>query len=207
MRLVKGMMLSVAAAALVASPVFAHVTVKPGEVLSGSYQTFTVSVPNEKDVATTSLRLEIPEALESVTPTVKQGWEIETTEEGEGEAAKVTSITWDGGEIPEGFRDEFTFSAKTPDEASELQWNAYQTYANGLVVAWNQAEGAEPEEIEGEMEYGPFSVTDVVAEASETTATKTGGTSNVLALLLSGAALLTALGAFAFASSRNSKKK
>ena len=40
--------------------VSAHVSVRPEEVGIGTFQTFTVGVPNEKDSPTTALRLVIP---------------------------------------------------------------------------------------------------------------------------------------------------
>lgn len=147
----------------------AHVTVKPGEVATATYQVFTVSVPNEKDIPTVSVRLLIPEGLEGVTPTKKAGWEIAT----ETEDAEVRSITWSGGEITDGLRDEFTFSARTPDSPTELQWKAYQTYTDGTVVAWDEEESDDGHR-HGDGDSGPFSVTNVVAEdagASDSSAT------------------------------------
>lgn len=204
MKLLRMAGLSLAGALLFAQPAFAHVTVKPGEVLTGSYETFTVSVPNEEDTAAvTELRLVMPEGLEGVTPSVTPGWEVSVDEEGQGEDAAVTSITWQGGEIPAGFRDDFTFSAKTPDEAGELRWKAYQTYDNGTVVAWAFAEGEEPEtpgEDAAFTEAGPFSVTSVVAEAHDHSAGH-GGQSrlNLMSAFIATGALFVALAAFAIA--------
>ena len=144
----------------------AHVVVKPGEVLTSAFTTFSVGVPVEKDVATTAVKLEVPAGLGHVTPTVKPGWAI--TVEKEGEVA--TSITWSGGQIAGGFRDEFTFSAKTPSEPTELQWKAFQTYADGTVVAWNVNEADQPKKADGSPDFsasGPFSVTKVVSESAQ----------------------------------------
>lgn len=150
-------------------PAFAHVTVKPAEVATAAFTTFTASVPNEKDMPTVELKLLIPENLGHVTPTVKSGWEITTETTGPADAsghgnAKVTSITWSGGEIPQGQRDDFTFSAKTPDDQGELQWRAYQTYADGTVVAWDRTEADQPKHDDGSPDFstaGPLSVTQV----------------------------------------------
>ncbi|MBH2007427.1 YcnI family protein [Candidatus Saccharibacteria bacterium] len=138
---------------------YAHVTVKPAEVPTASYQTFTVSVPNEKTIATTKIKLDIPEGITGATPTVKPGWEISIEREGDGEAARVTSIIWSGGEIGDGLRDEFTFSAKTPEKDDKIEWKAYQTYSDDTVMAWDRAES---EGGHGEASVsGPFSVTSV----------------------------------------------
>lgn len=120
------------------TPSFAHVVVRPAEVVTAGYQTFTVSVPNEKDIATVSIKVVIPESLQNITPTQKNGWQISKENDRTGENAKTTSITWEGGSITEGTRDEFTFSAKTPEKATTLQWKAYQTYSDGTVVSWDQ---------------------------------------------------------------------
>ena len=142
---------------------FAHVTVKPGEVATASYQVFTVNVPNEKEIPTTSVKVAVPENVSSVTPTNKSGWKVSTEKEGTGEEAKVKSITWSGGEIADGLRDEFTFSAKTPDEATEIKWKAYQTYSDGTVVSWDKEE--EGDSHSEDSNSGPLSVTNVTAEA------------------------------------------
>ena len=55
----------------------AHVTVRPSQAGIGSFQTFTVSVPSERDLATVSLRLSLPDGLQNITPTVKSGWNVE----------------------------------------------------------------------------------------------------------------------------------
>lgn len=142
---------------------FAHVTVKPSEVVTAGYQTFTVNVPNEKDISTTSVKVVIPESVARVTPTQKAGWQVTTETQGEGETAKTTSVTWAGGAIGKGLRDEFTFSAKVPEKATELQWKAYQTYEDGTVVAWDQEE-EKGGHGHGDGNSGPFSVTEVVSE-------------------------------------------
>ncbi len=150
---------------------FAHAAVKPAQVGIGITQTFTVGVPNEREVATTGLRLVVPEGLEHTTPNVKQGWRIATksqpvTVDMEGEHPPVTEIIWSGGVIPEGQREEFVFSAKVPASETKLVWKFYQTYADGKTVAWELAPGSEqPKDAEGKPDYssvGPASVTDVV---------------------------------------------
>lgn len=145
-----------------ANTTFAHVAVKPGEVMTATHQVFVVNVPNEKDIPTVSVKLLISKNISSVTPTVKSGWEIVTEKENE----KVKSITWSGGEIAEGLRDEFTFSAKTPDQPTELKWKAYQTYSDGTVVAWDQEKS---DDKHGDNS-GPFSVTIVTTKSADATA-------------------------------------
>lgn len=173
-KIVAGMTLGASALVVgMASVVSAHVVVRPGDAKTGAYQTFTVSVPVERDTPTVKVKLDIPEGVVSVTPTTKPGWDIQTTKEGEGDAAQVTSITWSAGKIDVGFRDEFTFSAKTPDQPGDLAWKAYQTYRDGTVVSWDQQPGGD--EDEGGT-TGPFSVTKVQAESDQDAALKQANT-------------------------------
>ena len=137
------------------SSVSAHVTVKPSEVSVGAWQTFTVSVPVEKDNPTVAVRVVIPQGLESITPNVKPGWKISVKKE----ADKATEILWTGGVIPAGQRDVFDFSAHVPGSEGDLTWNAYQTYQDGSVVSWDKS--AQDGETEGEN-TGPASHTRVI---------------------------------------------
>lgn len=149
----------------------AHVVVRPAEVVSAGFQTFTVGVPNEKDIPTTSVKLLIPQGLQHVSPTQKTGWDIAIEKEGAGESARVASITWNGGSIGEAFRDDFTFSAQVPEHATTLQWKAYQTYADGTVVSWDKEDSGHGHDNQNPNE-GPFSVTEVVTETAAAKATQ-----------------------------------
>lgn len=143
------------------SSAFAHVVVKPAEVVTAGFQTFTIGVPNEKDISTTSIKLVIPDGLKYVQPTQKEGWQIDVEKDGTGEDAAVKSITWSGNDVKAGFRDDFTFSGQVPEKTTELQWKAYQTYSDGTVVSWDKATQGEDSET---LTSGPFSVTKVVAD-------------------------------------------
>lgn len=154
----------------VASAASAHVVVKPSDVKTSTYQTFTVSVPTEKDNPTVSIKLQVPEDLASVRPTVKAGWTITTDKQGTGEDSKITTITWTGGRIDAGYRDDFTFSAKAPEHAMDLQWKVHQTYQDGTVVAWDQAESNDADSENATT--GPFSVTRVAADSDQDIALK-----------------------------------
>lgn len=160
-----GLAVGIGALVISSTNVSAHVVVKPAEVLTASFQTFTVGVPNEKDIPTTSIKLDIPAGLKFVSPTQKAGWKIDLVKDGD----DVKSITWMGGDIDVGLRDDFTFSAQVPAATTELHWKAYQTYSDGTVVSWDQA--ATDTEHSG-ADSGPFSVTKIVTESSADTAIK-----------------------------------
>ncbi len=151
----------------------AHIAVNPSDVKTGTYQTFTVSVPTERDDPTVSVKLEVPTSLTDVTPTVKPGWTIQTEKHVEGEEAMITTITWTGGKIDAGYRDEFTLRAKTPSQPADLQWKTYQTYQSGVVVSWDQQpDGSEEGEDEENLTAGPFSITKVETDSDQDTALK-----------------------------------
>jgi uncharacterized protein YcnI len=141
------------------SNAFAHVVVSPKQVETAAFQTFTVSVPNEKDTATTSLKLNMPNGLRYVTPTSKAGWTITTDKNSDN--TNVQTITWSGGSIAAGFRDEFTFSAQVSAEPTNLTWKAYLTYADGTVVSWDASE------TDNDENEGPASITKVMANANQ----------------------------------------
>ncbi len=153
----------------------AHVVVKPNQAGVASYQTFTVGVPNEKDIPTVALKLLIPEGVKSVSPNVKPGWAINLTKNGEGEDAKTTEINWTEGEIPAGQRDDFLFSVQVPGKKTTLNWKTYQTYADGTVVSWDQNPTSmrnisheKMEELEKKGK-GPYSQTHIINDLFTTT--------------------------------------
>jgi uncharacterized protein YcnI len=150
----------------------AHVTVKPAEVLTASFNSFIVGAPNEKEMAFNEIKLEIPEGLKHVTPSVKPSWDVNVEKVGEGEEATVKSITWSGGSVPSGFREDFAFSAQAPGEAGDIQWKAYQTYEDGVTVSWNLSSEEQAKSDDDSHDFstsGPFSVTKVVVENAENT--------------------------------------
>lgn len=193
----KGIAIISALAFLFISPVgvAAHVVVSPNKANVGERVTFSVGVPNEKDIPTTAVRLVIPAELESVQPLTDSSWKIEIKSEGEGEEAKVTEIIWAGGSIPAGFRSELKFRGKVPASESNLIWKAYQTYADGTVVAWD-ADPATTGDSHGGSELLPYSQTEVVNDLAETPVTSGNWLINnmpVVALVLSGLAVLLSL--------------
>jgi uncharacterized protein YcnI len=170
-KLVLGLIGAVVLTISLSSSVLAHVVVSPNQVETAGFQTFTISVPNEKDSGTTTVKLTMPSGLNYVTPTTKVGWDIAI---GRNDANNsVTEITWSGGTIAAGFRDEFTFSAQVPAKPTELTWKAYQTYADGTVVSWDTTNN-ETNHDSQDSNIGPASNTKVVTTASQAELSDTG---------------------------------
>lgn len=154
---------------IIPATAFAHVVVLPDSVGVSKFQTFTTSVPNEKEVAVTALRVVIPDGLKEVSPTVKPGWQIDTKKSSDGTA--VTEIDWTGGSIPAEQRDDFTFSAQVPAQVTTLKWKAYQTYADGSIVSWDQ-EPKGSDDATGNK--GPLSETKILNDVAPATVAASG---------------------------------
>jgi uncharacterized protein YcnI len=145
--------LSICTMLSVSAPAWAHVVVSPEEVAAGDYETLTVSVPTEKEVPTTKIRVEVPEGflLSGVQPV--PGWEYAFEENG----GVITAVTWSGGEIgPREFQ-QFLVQAQAPEEPGEYPWRAFQTYGDGSVVEWTGPPDAEE----------PASVVEVVSSGTD----------------------------------------
>jgi uncharacterized protein YcnI len=175
---VGGVALSLCAMLSVSAPVWAHVVVSPEEVTAGDYETLTVSVPTEKEIPTTEIRVEVPEGflLSGVQPV--PGWEHAFEEDG----GIVTAVTFSGGEIlPREFQ-QFLMQAQAPEEPGEYPWKAIQTYKDGSVVEWTgPPDSEEPasviEVVSGGSEHLQSSPQSSQASASQ----KAGGEAKILA--------------------------
>jgi uncharacterized protein YcnI len=170
--------LGVGAMLAVSAPAWAHVVVSPEVVTAGDYETLTVSVPTEKEIPTTEIRVEVPEGflLSGVQPV--PGWEHTFEEDG----GVVTAVTFSGGEIrPREFQ-QFLVQAQAPEEPGEYPWKAFQTYKDGSVVEWTGAPDSEEpasvvEVVSGGSEHSQSSPKPSGASASQ----KAGGEAEVLA--------------------------
>ena len=152
---VAGAVVGVGAMLALANPAAAHVVVSPEEVTAGDYETLTVSVPTEKEVPTTEIRVEVPEGflLSGVQPV--PGWEHAFEED----RGVVTAVTFSGGEIrPREFQ-QFLVQAQAPEEPGGYPWRATQTYEDGSTVEWTGAPDSEE----------PASVVEVVSDGPEAT--------------------------------------
>ena len=111
----------------------------------------------------------------------------------------VTEIIWSGGYIPAGQRDDFVFSAKVPTVATTLRWKAYQTYADGSIVSWDQDAHTTASSTEF-SKLGPFSTTEVIDDILISTETGRGSYSISTALSI----IALALSVIALTRTRNS---
>ncbi|XRG78643.1 DUF1775 domain-containing protein [Rossellomorea sp. GAMAL-10_SWC] len=170
----------------------AHVVVNPKISTPGAWETYTMKVPSEKEIATTKVTLKIPSKFEFVSYQPVSGWKFSETKDANG---VVTSVTWsaenDG--IQAGQFQQFVFMAKNPDAEVNGAWDAYQYYKDGSIVEWTGDEKSE----------APHSITNIVKDTavkSETVKTtevkkdtEKSSSSNTSLILSIGAAVLSVI--------------
>ncbi len=190
-RITAALMLAAVASLVAPSLLSGHAVVYPRSSNSGSFERYSIRVPNEKTVATTRVEIRFPAELRVTAFSDVPGWTLEVVTDS---AKNITSAIWTGTLPPQRFA-EFPFVARNPKEGAQLVWPVFQTYADGERVEWTGAPGTK----------APASVTTLAAApaagaaADTATATKPGTTSgssgwaSYLALLLSVVSLGLAL--------------
>jgi uncharacterized protein YcnI len=143
------------AALLFTTGVSAHVTVNPKEAVVG-YSVATIRVPNEKDVATTRVRVVVPEGVDVHGVMPVSGWQYTAVREekkanpvaegGDGHAdnGRITEVVWSGGRVGVGEFMEFPLSVQYAADMEKATWKAYQTYAGGEIVPWDGSDDKHP---------------------------------------------------------------
>jgi uncharacterized protein YcnI len=119
------------ALALCPLAVDAHVTVWPQQSRAGSSERYTVRVPTEGNVATTSIDLEVPAGVTVTGVLAPTGGTYELAREGD----RITRITWRQ-EIKPREVGEFVFFAPNPPQGGPISWRAHQRFADGFVTDW-----------------------------------------------------------------------
>lgn len=175
----------------------AHITITPDAVAPDSFQTFNITIPNEKEVAFNEVKLTLPEGVGYVMPMTQPGWLVSLDKN---QSDEVESIKWSGYEVPPDFIADFSFNLQVPAEETDMRWKIAQTYTNGEVVNWvstddtkSPHEGSPTED----EDMGPMPVTRVIegAEGGSAASIATADTAGraqafgVIALLLSVVAL------------------
>ncbi len=129
--------LAIAAALLVVpSLALAHVGVLPRQSTPGAEERYTVRVPTEGAVSTTSVRLEIPDGVTVLEVERYAGEAFAVQKNGD----RIVSITWTK-EIKPKEMSEFFFRARNPASGAEIAWKAHQHFADGTVTDWVEPAG------------------------------------------------------------------
>ncbi|WP_418303825.1 YcnI family protein [Paenibacillus crassostreae] len=137
------LLISVVASIMVfAGVASAHITVKPATSTPGAWETYTIKIPVEKDIATTKVSLKIPTEIVFKQYQPVPDWQISTEKDS---AGKISTITWTatGEGILAGEFEMFNFVAQNPTEDTSVAWDAYQYYKDGTIVEWTGEEGSD----------------------------------------------------------------
>ena len=143
MRIFRAVAAGAIAAAVFPALASAHAVVSPSVVKAKTLQFFTLSVPTEKENATTtSIEFTPPGgfAIDSFAPV--PGWKRQVQSTGSGEEAVVQKVTWTGGKVPTGEDSVFGFNASTSGSKT-YSFTVRQTYSSGEVVDWSGPESSE----------------------------------------------------------------
>lgn len=130
-------------ALVVAATASAHAHMSPPLVLAKQSQLFTLAVPTEKEGATTtSVSVTFPAgfAVDSFVPT--PGWKRTVAQNGSGDSATITKVTWTGGHVPTEEDSTFSFLAE-PQKVGSYVFHVQQTYSDGTVVDWSGPESSD----------------------------------------------------------------
>lgn len=124
----------------------AHVTVTPDAPVAGGYDVLTFAFGHGCDGSpTTALRIDVPEGLDSVTPTIQPGWDIDV--ERSASDGLVTQVTYTAQEpVPDDRRATIALGVKYADDAaSTLAFPVEQLCTDGA-TSWSEiaAEGEDP---------------------------------------------------------------
>jgi len=125
----------VALVALVtASVASAHAILSPPVALDKKLQQFTLSVPTEKEGATTTqIELKVPAGCAIDSYESAPGWK---------RTVAGSTVTWAGGRVPTEEDAVFHFNASTSG-AHTYTFTVLQTYSNGEVVSWSGPESSD----------------------------------------------------------------
>jgi uncharacterized protein YcnI len=127
-----------ATTAIFVAPAAAHVSIQPATADANRFQEYTVRVPTEKDVPTTSVRVVFPEGFDALRfRPPAPGWRYELERDAKG---RIASVTWSGSTIGREEYELFQFMARSR-KPGRYKLEAYQTYNGSEVVGWvNDAE-------------------------------------------------------------------
>lgn len=121
---------------LVSAAAEAHVVVLPLESAVGATETYTMRVPAEGNVATTSVELTVPDGV-AILSVEAPATSYRLNKDGD----RIVTITWDAN-IPPGESQAFVFVARNPIVAGEIAWKARQFLADGTSNDWIEPVGS-----------------------------------------------------------------
>src|SRR4051812_1557384 len=132
-----------AALAIAAPSAWGHAIVSPAVAKTGALQYFTLSVPTEKEGATTTkIELNVPNGFSIDSYEPAPGWKRSVQATGSGEDAVVHKVVWTGGRVPAEEDSVFHFNGEVA-KAATVEFTVQQMYSDGTVVSWNGPESSD----------------------------------------------------------------
>jgi uncharacterized protein YcnI len=122
----------------------AHARISPPVSIAGKLQLYSLAVPTEKaGLTTTKIVLAVPGGfgIDSFVPAAA-GWHRQVQQNGSGDRAVITRVTWTGGHTPMGEDSLFQFLAQ-PSAARSYTFQVQQTYSDGSIVNWDGSESSD----------------------------------------------------------------
>jgi uncharacterized protein YcnI len=130
----------------------AHVELDPNSAVVGE-QIYGINMPNEKDIPTVELRLDVPDNVYVTGILPVSGWSF-TTKTAKVPQAKtadgdmlptdrITEIDWTGS-LGAGQYQTFGIATYYGGDPGQLVWKAYQKYSDGTIVAWDDTVDGQP---------------------------------------------------------------
>jgi uncharacterized protein YcnI len=121
----------------------AHAIVSPAVVQAQVLQQFTLSVPTEKEGATTTkIVLIVPDGFAVDSYEAEPGWKRSVSATGSGEDAVANTITWTGGKVPTEEDSVFRVNADATSSKT-FTFEVKQYYSDGTVVDWSGPEASD----------------------------------------------------------------
>jgi uncharacterized protein YcnI len=124
--------------------VSAHARVSPPVSVANRLQLYSLAVPTEKSgLTTTKIVMTVPAGfgIDSFVPP-PAGWHMQLQQNGSGNNAVITKVTWSGGGTPTGQDSLFQFLAQ-PSSSTTYTFVVQQTYSDGSIVNWAGPESSD----------------------------------------------------------------
>jgi len=118
---------------LVVQSALGHATIWPQQSVTGTFEKYTIRIPNEKESPTVRVEAEFPSDMTVSFFEVVPGWRIEHQRDADG---RIVGAVWIEGSIGPNEFAEFALMARNPDAATTLAWRIVQVHEDGSRSEW-----------------------------------------------------------------------
>lgn len=110
---------------------YAHVSITPRASTHGATEKYTVRIPSEGTVATTSAEMDVPEGVIIEVLQSPMGWKHEIKRADD----RIVSVVWHV-KVPAGEFIDVAFVARNPRQGARIVWGLRQRFADGTSQNW-----------------------------------------------------------------------